>query len=383
MSESKAASDVSAIDELASTGAPLQRARHAPGYVYTAPEVLAREKDKLFMTDWLFVGRVEEFDRPGDYRAFRVLGEPIAVSRSKDGQLHAFANVCRHRGVEVVTGEGNAETFSCPYHGWSYDLTGRLLAAPYTQDVEGFDVRNCRMTPLRIGTWAGNVFVCFDPGTPPLDEFLGEFAREFDFLRMDRCRLSAKLTIPFNCNWKFIVENLMDYYHVGVLHVRSFGAKTFFDRARFTLLGNGGMRFDYASAPSTPMGTSLFGNLPWLADQPESFAVTGYLAPNFQLFGRSDQVRLYSTWPVTPGRCDVVHYSLFPAEHFQQPDFALKANVYHRFIESVVAEDRSMVESLHNGVASRVYEPGPMTKLEQAIHHVLNNILKRISANGA
>ena len=63
-----------------------------------------------------------------------------------------------------------------------------------------------------------------------------ERACEFDFLRMDQCRLSAKLTIPFNCNWKFIVENLMDYYHVGVLHVRSFGARTFFDRARFTQL---------------------------------------------------------------------------------------------------------------------------------------------------
>ena len=96
------------------TREPLDRARHAPGYVYTSPEILRLESERLFARDWLFVGRAEEFEKPGDYRAFRLLDEPVVLARDKEGRLHAFANVCVHRGVEVASGAGNTDSFSCP-----------------------------------------------------------------------------------------------------------------------------------------------------------------------------------------------------------------------------------------------------------------------------
>ena len=83
---------------------PLATARHLPGYVYTSQEVLELEKERLFMTDWLMICREEEVESPGDYMTFRILSEPVLVCRDGDGELHAFANVCRHRGVEVASG---------------------------------------------------------------------------------------------------------------------------------------------------------------------------------------------------------------------------------------------------------------------------------------
>lgn len=135
----------------------LDRARHAPGYVYTSPEVLRLECERVFARDWLFVGRAEEFEKPGDYRAFWVLDEPMVVARDREGRLNAFANVCVHRGVEVAYGEGNADSFSCPYHAWRYDLNGRLITAPLMRTTDTFDPKRCRMKPVRLAEWAGIV----------------------------------------------------------------------------------------------------------------------------------------------------------------------------------------------------------------------------------
>ncbi len=364
-------------DPFGPTQAARGRARHAPGFIYTSPEILAREKQRIFLKDWLYAGRVEEHEKPGDFRSFRVLGEPVAITRDGDG-LNAFANVCAHRGVEVVPDEGNAQVFSCPYHAWSYDLKGRLLGAPLTKEVEGFDFKGCRMPPVRLATWAGNVFVCLDPDTPPFEEAAAAFVEQFAFLRMEDCRMSGKRTLDLDCNWKLAVENFMDMYHVGTLHVRSFGQYTTFDPERFTLLPGGAMRVDYASAPATPTGKTFFGKIPWLAGQPDSFAVSGLLPPNTQIFVRSDQIRILVTWPLAPDKSRVVYYSLFPRDHFDLPDFDKKVGVYHDYIAGVLDEDRAMVQSLQNGISARAFRPGPMAALEKAVHHTLTHYLDRM-----
>jgi len=97
------------------------------------------------MRDWLALGRVDEIENPGDYMTFRVLDEPVIICRDNDGNINAFANVCAHRGVEVANGAGNLQEFSCLYHGWLYDLEGKLIGAPYMKEAEGFDPANCRL----------------------------------------------------------------------------------------------------------------------------------------------------------------------------------------------------------------------------------------------
>ena len=91
----------------------LSEARHLPGFYYTSQEIFQREIDTIFMREWLCVGRIEEFENPGDYHAMRIAGEPLVICRDNDNQLHAFRNVCRHRGVEVAVGQGNAKRFIC------------------------------------------------------------------------------------------------------------------------------------------------------------------------------------------------------------------------------------------------------------------------------
>ena len=218
----------------------LRRASHAPGEIYTSREVFRREVEVYFKRDWLYVGRVEELAEPGDYVALRLIDEPVLVARDKNGALHACYNMCAHRGVEVAYGSGNTRSFKCPYHGWVYGLDGRLTGAAYMDDSDEFDLKNCRLPPLRLEVWRGNMFINFDPQARPLGEALAEFEKDFAFLGWEKCRLANRIELELACNWKFVHENLMDFYHVGVLHAKSFGAKFSWDDDQVRAKPDGG-----------------------------------------------------------------------------------------------------------------------------------------------
>lgn len=360
---------------LRETRRPIETAHHLPGHIYHAPEVLALEKKRLFMRDWLCVARVEELPAPGDYMALRVVGEPVLLVRGEDGALNAFSNICAHRGVEVASGSGSCKEFSCPYHGWTYRLDGSLIGAPYMRESRDFDAATCRLPGLRIETWQGWAFINFNDDTLPLAHHVAEFDRELGHLRQADCRLANKTVVTLDCNWKLVAENLVDIYHVHVLHANSFGKgrrPVDYLRDRPNLIGF------YHAPPMAPGGQSPFGNMPWLADQPVDAACMGHLDPNLQLFGRSDAVHAIAIWPLTPSRSEIVFYDLLPACHFDLPDFRDRARQYKDYWSVVLEEDRSMIESLQNVMASERFRPGPMSSLEHGVHRLINSYLDRV-----
>ena len=362
---------------------PVAEASHAPGWLYASPEVYQREVETLFRRDWLLVGRVEELPNPGDYTTLRIAGEPIVIARGGDGTLSAYYNMCLHRGVEVAAGGGNARTFKCPYHGWTYDVSGRLTGAGYMKDSSGFETAGRRLRPIRLETWRGFIFVSFDDDAPPLAEHVQEFEKDFAFLRPEECRLGNRLELELACNWKFVPENLMDFYHVGVLHAKSFGARFAWEDENVHLKGRGGISIFYDAGPPTPGAEPLLGKMPWLEDRPLSFACTGFLPPNCTLFGRIDCVRLMVAWPDGPDRSRTVIYHLFPEAFFERRGFRETLKVYHDYQLQVLEEDRSMIESMQLAMSSPAYRPGRMSVLEKPLHHYLNGYIDRLFATEA
>ena len=359
---------------------PLSQAGHAPGAIYSSEEIFKREISSIFMQDWLYVGRVEEVGKPGDYLTARIAGEPVIVSRGPDDKLRACYNMCRHRGVEVAQGRGNTRVFRCPYHGWTYDLKGKLLVAAHMQESEDFDLSTCSLRPIRLDVWRGNVFICFSNETPPLSEFIREFENDFAFLRMDRCRLGWKIRLEVDCNWKFVTENIMDFYHVKVLHAETFGANFSWSNDDIRLKANGGYSLFYKAGPSTPGAKPLLDKMPWLEDRDYDFACTGFMPPNFTLFGRIDSVGPIVSWPIAPDRCEVDVYRLFPEAFFARPDFEEIAEIYRGYAHDILEEDRSMMESMQKAMRSPAYVPGRMSTQEKKLHHFLNGYLDRIGA---
>lgn len=370
--------DATILNEVKGIRAPLDQARHLPSYFYTSPEIFEIEKERLFYKDWLCVGREEEIANPGDYFTLRICDEPVVVCRNKEGAVAAFSNTCAHRGVEVAEGRGNRSVFVCPYHAWSYDLDGKLIGAAHMGNAEGFDVAKCRLPQLGVGRWGGWIFVSLADDPIPFDKFIARFDQEFSFLRVGDCRLAARITFDLDCNWKFVVENLFDVYHARVVHAKSFGkyrdSVDYFPTAR----GQESTIGYYNSASLVPGGKSLFGNMPWLADKPPTFACLGHLPPNLQLFARCDNVVTDVIWPVAPDKTRLLLHILFPKEVFDRPDFEEKLKIYRDFQVQVIEEDRALVNSLQQGAKSKKFQPGRMSFLEHGVYNVINYQIDRI-----
>ncbi|VTU37558.1 Salicylate 5-hydroxylase, large oxygenase component [Variovorax sp. PBS-H4] len=356
----------------------LPQSRHIQGEIYTSPDVYQKELDEYFFKDWLFMGRVEQFANPGDYEARRILGRPIIIARNKEGVLHAFHNMCRHRGVEVAEGKGNARSFKCPYHGWTYDLNGQLVGAAYMKDTEGFDPSGCKLPEIHLQVWRGNIFISFAQQPTVFEEAVADLERDFAILHTENCRLADITRTTLQCNWKFFHENLMDYYHVGVLHAKTFGARFSWTPENLVLKPNGGLTMHYQSSPSTPDGKSLFGKAPWLDERDNTFACTAFYPPNMTLFGRIDCVKIITAWPVGPDSCEVSIYMLFPEEFFSHDDFEEKVSVYRKYQLAIYEEDRAMIESMQKAMKLPNYEPGQLSVMEKPIHHFLGRYVDRM-----
>jgi phenylpropionate dioxygenase-like ring-hydroxylating dioxygenase large terminal subunit len=201
------------------------------GSLYRDPDVFERELDRIWYKVWVYVGHESELPNPGDFVRRAIGRQPIVVARGADGTVRAFFNRCRHRGNMVCHAErGNADKFTCPYHGWTYSNTGNLLAPTFE---EGYDSNLKRedfgLNPLpRLGSYRGLIFASVSPHGISLDEHLGG-AKEFIDLFMDlsptgRVSLQAgNQKVRYNGNWKFMPENSMEGdYHGPFIHKVAF-----------------------------------------------------------------------------------------------------------------------------------------------------------------
>ncbi|MDB5941786.1 MAG: ring hydroxylating alpha subunit family protein [Ramlibacter sp.] len=372
------------VQELKAKGANMRRelpkARHLPSVFYASPEVEALEKEKIFLTHWLCLGREEEVAKPGDYITMRLVGEPLIVSRDKDNNVVVMRNQCLHRGVEVAQGKGSTRNFTCPYHAWGYDIGGKLLTAAYMQRSEA-DLSNVSLPRLKSATWRGWIFATFNENPQSFEDFIAPYEKELWFFKTDECVLGDKLVLELDCNWKFVAENLLDRYHTGTLHAKTFGklrtSKP--EEFTFTSIPGGGSNSFSNAAPMTADGSQAFVALPWMQEH-GNIATKSNIFPNLNLSSRSDSIRLWALWPLSPGRTQIISYLLFYKTALERPDFPEQLDIYRNYMKSIIAEDQSAVESLQKVAESYMYEPGPLSHLEGPIHNLLNHYLDTIEA---
>ena len=208
---------------------PEEGLRRIPDWVYTSPEIYAREIERIFHgRTWNYVALEAEIPAPGAYARSFVGPTPVVVAREKDGSIHVFENRCAHRGAEFCRSyRGTAKEFVCPYHQWTYDLSGNLIGVPFRRgmDKQGgmpttFRAEEHGLRKLAVATRGGVVFASFAADMEPLDQYLGpEILRDFDAV-FDGRKLKIlgyyRNTVP--ANWKLYHENLKDPYHATLLH---------------------------------------------------------------------------------------------------------------------------------------------------------------------
>ncbi|MCP5179906.1 MAG: aromatic ring-hydroxylating dioxygenase subunit alpha [Pseudomonadales bacterium] len=187
---------------------------------YLSAHLLADEFDHIFANCWLLAGVARDLSRTGDYLVFTIGTQQILITRLQDGSLRAFHNTCQHRGMQLVADErGNARHFRCAYHAWTYAGDGSLKAVPHRDQFSaGLDADARGLAPVHVDTWNGLLFVHMGAQPPSLRSFLGAAAEQlaaYDFAAM---QVVEDQTCHLNCNWKAVVDNFGELYHVDFLH---------------------------------------------------------------------------------------------------------------------------------------------------------------------
>ena len=187
---------------------------------YTLPRWFDADQRRIIGRTWQWLCHGEKLRAPGSYVTANIAGAPIVAVRDRDGELRAFYNVCKHRAHHLVEGEGTTRNIVCPYHAWSYDLTGRLKAARHTNHLVDFDVDDVCLDQVQITEFGGFVFANLDPTAAPLHEQAGDLGAEIAHWAPDveRLTFAHRLTYEIHSNWKNVVDNFLECYHCHIAH---------------------------------------------------------------------------------------------------------------------------------------------------------------------
>ncbi|MGH7538775.1 MAG: aromatic ring-hydroxylating oxygenase subunit alpha [Gemmatimonadales bacterium] len=344
-----------------------QGARTLPGRYYTAPEILAEERETIFARHWIAIGRAADLAQPGDYRLVDIAGESLIVVRDQQGALHAFFNVCRHRGTRLCEAAHGrlAETIQCPYHAWTYGLDGRLIGAPHMHEVEGFDKRDYPLHQVGLAEWEGFVFV--NLAREP-QRFVDAYAPALErFRRFNLAALVAVRRIEYDvqANWKLIVQNYSECLHCPMIHPELSAKLPYTSGANDLIEGpvlGGYMDIKPPNESATMTGRAcglLLGDLP-PDDRRRAYFYTVF--PSMLLSLHPDYAVFYTLWPKGPMRSLVVCEWMVHPDSPAAPGYNI--GDAEEFWDRTNQQDWHICERSQLGVTSRMYEPGPYSPRE-------------------
>ncbi|MBT3425556.1 MAG: aromatic ring-hydroxylating dioxygenase subunit alpha [Gammaproteobacteria bacterium] len=187
---------------------------------YISSDIMDQEWNSIWQGTWLLAGLTSDLETPGDYFVFSIGTEQILVSKTSKGTIEAFYNVCQHRGNQLVTSRrGNAKSFRCAYHAWTYDHDGNLKSVP-SKDRFKLDphCENLALRKVHCAYWNGLVFINLAEQTETLESYLGPVADLLEAYHFEEMTLVQDQTVHLDCNWKAVVDNFGELYHVDFLH---------------------------------------------------------------------------------------------------------------------------------------------------------------------
>ncbi len=282
---------------------PEQAVQLLPPETYFNDAWYRRELDELFTRSWAWAGMLEDFREPGDYRTVQVGRAPLLVLRDHDGELKAFHNVCRHRGMQLLEGAGNTATgIRCPYHFWNYDLSGRLRGLPHEKELfPGLDRSTRTLVSASVGVLDQMVFVNPEAQpTEPFDEWIADAPEHLWSHNLSSLTESRPARHEMNCNWKVFVENAIDAYHLSYLHAATLGGP---DALEMDWLAAGRHWIFVSKGADTPSRTQSAVPLIPEFDATKGGPLVWWFFPNVGVLATSVFWSAFAVIPAGPERC--------------------------------------------------------------------------------
>ena len=346
------------------------------GAEYTSRETYDEERERIWWGDWVCIGREEELQDPGDYVVRDLAGESVFVTRDAGGELHGFYNVCAHRGTKFLDDEPAAghvrKAFSCPYHGWTYDLRGCLIGTPNVKEGELFDRSDYPLHGFAVDTSAGFVFANLAQEPRPLMDAIGEGAESvtmFERFKLDELRIGVRLVYEVAANWKILVENYNECLHCPTVHPELVKVVPLFRFGEVwdeVTRDDGNWMMDGATS-FTKTGESELPKLPDLEPEDYSMYYGAYQFPNLMLNLHPDCVMYYIGYPKGPGHTTIVSEYLFRPETIADPEL-FKPEPVVELWDLISKQDWEVVERAQTGVGSRSFTTGVYPRQDRFLY---------------
>lgn len=338
---------------------------------YIDPALFDRELETIFSQSWQMLGRTVEFSQARAFRALTLGGQPVVLVRSDDGWLRGFHNVCRHRGATIVEeGRGCLEraALTCPYHAWSYDLSGRLIGAPNMTGTNHFSRDEYGLKPFRVETGHGFVFGSLNSQLEELTSWLGPIQPHLSASGAEKLICARQIVYDVRANWKLLFENYSECYHCPTVHPAL---------NRLT---------PYRGASNEVHEGPILGGPMNLADGVETMSTSGKLAgcllpglnadqrrsvyyftvfPSFFLSFHPDYLLVHRIEPLAADKTRVICEFLFHPDATNRPGFDPTDAV--EFWDLTNRQDWEVCERVQAGARSLAFAPGPLSDLESVV----------------
>lgn len=332
---------------------PAQRAHALPAAFYVDDSMPSLDRRAVLDRSWHLVAHVSRLRESGDHVVADCGGLPVIAVRGADGAIRAFHNVCRHRAGPLARCDGRgANALRCLYHGWTYDLEGRLKSAPEMGAADGFDIASIALPSMQVRVWQGLVFAATDAVAMPFEALVdGIDARIGDGRALDRLGFHRHAAYDIACDWKVYVDNFLEGYHVP--HVHPALNRMLDYRSYRTELS------PWHSLQWSPLdsGDGLYGT---------GDALYWWLWPNTMLNLLPGRLQTNRVVPLGAGRCRVE----FDTYHADDAGGEARRDADAAFSEDVQHEDIAICEDVQRGLASGSYVAGRLNPLrESGVHH--------------
>jgi len=351
-----------------------------PARYYTDPDHYRAELEWFFFGMWFHAARAHEIPGPGDFVVREIAGESLILVRDDRGALEAFYNVCRHRGTRLTEQPSGrfAAKIQCPYHAWTYDLCGNLVAAPRMDDVPGFRLDDYPLYRITVALWDGHVFLNLGEQPGPLARQLEGVDERFRAWGMDQLRLGKRVVYDVAANWKLIIHNYSECLHCPGVHPALQKLSHYLSGGTEPpgrgYLG-GRMRLREGIGTLSLDGLLRRACLPGLSAEDRRYVYYYACLPNLLLSLHPDYVMTHTLWPRGVDRTEIVCEWLFHTDAMASSDF--EPEDAFAFWDLTNRQDWHVCEQMQLGLKSRAYRPGPYSHREDLLHGFDRLILER------
>jgi phenylpropionate dioxygenase-like ring-hydroxylating dioxygenase large terminal subunit len=344
---------------------PLERVQPGlPASWYRDPAHYQRELEVFWYDRWIAVAREEELPGAGDWKVVRIGTQSLVVLKDEAGALRAFHNTCRHRGSVLCTQEKGSfprRRIVCPYHAWTYDFSGRLVATPRRMETPDFRPGDYPLYQVAVDAWGGFVFVHLGGrNAAPLSGSLGEREERYARYGLRELKIGRRIVADVRANWKLLAENFSECFHCPPVHPEFCSIVTAYQEA-----GAWGLRGTPESKPQYQAGAATLtldgtARLPPFRALTEEERKTLYIAdmlpPNLFLNVHPDYVNSHMMLPTGPQSVRIVYDWLFEPQHLPLPDADLEH--YVTLWDITNRQDAQNCEWQQQGLQSREFDHG-------------------------